>query len=384
MPRASKGSRSRRRPLDITDIMRPTAGVIEFDNPSNQSFTYTSHDWSSTPSPASSTFPITPTDDAAWNLIPYHIPWGPEYHDYRRGKLPGPEGDCIFLRSPTPVKNQRTSEACKKCRERKAKCSGEHPTCGRCAARGFACEYASAEHEDFVIPNERKRKRQPSVASTASSSSSSQVLAPCPTIVPSMAPIPQSYARGHAVKYEEPIPAYCQSPIPAPYWNSPRIPDANEEWSGVYPSSHGFGDAYPVGAMYGLPLYYGHRIPSPAPSIYAPQPIRRSSVGTLEMPTDASSDGSYSSAGTDVSGAFMSGTMTPLTSGSSVAPSPGAEYVPASSYYVLPSQHGYIGLGAHSAHPLDDVWVAGDHTDPYYEDITSSAPNFAAAYVSFT
>lgn len=49
---------------------------------------------------------------------------------YRRGKLPGPEGDCIFLRSPTPVKNQRTSEACKKCRERKAKVLIDAPRLG--------------------------------------------------------------------------------------------------------------------------------------------------------------------------------------------------------------------------------------------------------------
>ncbi|KAI0058511.1 hypothetical protein BV25DRAFT_1221552 [Artomyces pyxidatus] len=73
----------------------------------------------SVPSPLSAT--LTSDPDDAWNLIPYHVSWGHEYEEYRAGTLPGPDGDCIFLRSPTPLRNQRASEACKKCRERKAK-----------------------------------------------------------------------------------------------------------------------------------------------------------------------------------------------------------------------------------------------------------------------
>ena len=75
------------------------------------------------PSPITPIFPHIPQDesDDCWNLIPYNVPWGNNYHNYEYGTLPGPEGACIFLRSPTPVKNQRTSQACKKCRERKAK-----------------------------------------------------------------------------------------------------------------------------------------------------------------------------------------------------------------------------------------------------------------------
>ena len=75
------------------------------------------------PSPLSLTFPQSSQDELGdcWNLIPYNVPWGNNYHNYEYGTLPGPEGACIFLRSPTPVKNQRTSQACKKCRERKAK-----------------------------------------------------------------------------------------------------------------------------------------------------------------------------------------------------------------------------------------------------------------------
>ena len=88
-------------------------------------------------SPATSSSPSTPTDlyshspldvavasEDSWNLIPYDVPWGPEYYHYRAGTLPGPDGQCIFLRSPTPLKNRRTQKACNKCRQRKAKVRG--------------------------------------------------------------------------------------------------------------------------------------------------------------------------------------------------------------------------------------------------------------------
>ncbi|KAF9261431.1 hypothetical protein L218DRAFT_1078649 [Marasmius fiardii PR-910] len=39
----------------------------------------------------------------------------------------------------------RTAVACDKCRERKTKCSGEKPVCGRCSSRGLICIYASRE-----------------------------------------------------------------------------------------------------------------------------------------------------------------------------------------------------------------------------------------------
>lgn len=61
------------------------------------------------------------SSEEPWNLIAYHIPWGPNYEGYKTGTLPGPDGTCVFLRSPTPRKRQRTSQACDKCRERKAK-----------------------------------------------------------------------------------------------------------------------------------------------------------------------------------------------------------------------------------------------------------------------
>ncbi|KAJ6490681.1 hypothetical protein C8R47DRAFT_456323 [Mycena vitilis] len=40
-----------------------------------------------------------------------------------------------------PHKTQRAAQACDKCRERKTKCSGDHPVCKRCTARGLICHY---------------------------------------------------------------------------------------------------------------------------------------------------------------------------------------------------------------------------------------------------
>ncbi|KDR73193.1 hypothetical protein GALMADRAFT_158320 [Galerina marginata CBS 339.88] len=47
----------------------------------------------------------------------------------------------IFYRTPEHPR-LRTAQACEKCRTRKAKCSGEHPSCKRCITRGLVCEYA--------------------------------------------------------------------------------------------------------------------------------------------------------------------------------------------------------------------------------------------------
>lgn len=66
-------------------------------------------------------------DEDCWNLIPYHVPWGNEYYDYTPGMLPGPDGQCFFYRSPTPLKFKRTMRACSKCRDRKAKVRAAAP-----------------------------------------------------------------------------------------------------------------------------------------------------------------------------------------------------------------------------------------------------------------
>lgn len=72
-------------------------------------------------SEASTTHVTEEQGDEPWNLVPYHIPWGHEYEGYESGTLPGRDGTCIFLRSPTPLKKQRTAQACENCRDRKAK-----------------------------------------------------------------------------------------------------------------------------------------------------------------------------------------------------------------------------------------------------------------------
>ncbi|KAF8576443.1 hypothetical protein K439DRAFT_1664603 [Ramaria rubella] len=101
--------------------------------------------------------PDIDAEDAPWNLIAYHVPWGPCYEGYEAGTLPGPNGTCLFLRSPTPLKRQRTSQACDKCRERKAKCSGTRPSCNRCASRGLACVYGTSTSTS--IPSDPSPRR---------------------------------------------------------------------------------------------------------------------------------------------------------------------------------------------------------------------------------
>ncbi|KAJ7929542.1 hypothetical protein B0H13DRAFT_2539624 [Mycena leptocephala] len=62
----------------------------------------------------------------------------------------------------------RTAQACEKCRSRKAKCSGEHPSCSRCLARGLPCEYVQAGR--VRGPNKQTKSRAGSSASSSHSS----------------------------------------------------------------------------------------------------------------------------------------------------------------------------------------------------------------------
>ncbi|KAI0259074.1 hypothetical protein BC834DRAFT_974588 [Gloeopeniophorella convolvens] len=127
-------------------------------SPAFSSFSPSTSSGYSIPSPESVSTPFDPDD--AWNLIPYNVSWGHEYEEYRAGILPGPEGDCIFLRSPTPLRNQRASEACKKCRERKAKCTGTRPSCARCTSRDYVCEYASEVAPEPTSATKARRPRR--------------------------------------------------------------------------------------------------------------------------------------------------------------------------------------------------------------------------------
>ncbi|KAJ7766758.1 hypothetical protein B0H16DRAFT_372338 [Mycena metata] len=46
---------------------------------------------------------------------------------------------------PPSSSRQRTTQACGQCRQRKTRCSGDHPVCKRCTARGLICQYSGRE-----------------------------------------------------------------------------------------------------------------------------------------------------------------------------------------------------------------------------------------------
>ncbi|KAG5642127.1 hypothetical protein DXG03_003577 [Asterophora parasitica] len=74
----------------------------------------------------------------------------------------------IFYRSPEHPR-LRTAQACEKCRTRKAKCSGEHPTCKRCITRGLVCEYA----KEGRVRGPNKPKPKPTITPGSASASGS-------------------------------------------------------------------------------------------------------------------------------------------------------------------------------------------------------------------
>ncbi|KAI9462747.1 hypothetical protein F5148DRAFT_982633 [Russula earlei] len=211
----------------------------------------------SIPSPDSANTPSDPDD--AWNLIPYNVSWGHEYEEYRAGILPGPEGDCIFLRSPTPLRNQRASEACKKCRERKAKCTGTRPSCARCASRDYLCEYAS---ETTSASANSIKARRPRRDTRESAHKDSNVLSP-PT---------------HCIKAE--MPEFLSLHYPdhtVSYWEGSTPSDdcpAEEPWQfhgGILPGTTNHSTAG-------------------RPSISVPHPVRHGDPHSLVGPLPARGD----------------------------------------------------------------------------------------------
>ncbi|TCD71030.1 hypothetical protein EIP91_000529 [Steccherinum ochraceum] len=143
--RASMDKKPRLARLSIEESGSATVLKIAESRPADHSTPPSSGSATATMSPAASdpcgsTEPVL-DDPVCWNLVPYDVPWGQDYFNYKQGTLPGPDGKCLFLRSPTPVEKRRTSQACKMCRERKAKCSGDRPSCARCVARGYICQY---------------------------------------------------------------------------------------------------------------------------------------------------------------------------------------------------------------------------------------------------
>ncbi|KAF9269744.1 hypothetical protein L218DRAFT_993742 [Marasmius fiardii PR-910] len=97
------------------------------------------------------------------NTSPYLSESGSSHRPSLAGSLDPATG--IFYRTPEHPR-LRTAQACEKCRTRKAKCSGEHPSCKRCLSRGLICQYAK---EGRVRgPNKPKAKLATSPAAAES------------------------------------------------------------------------------------------------------------------------------------------------------------------------------------------------------------------------
>ncbi|TBU57121.1 hypothetical protein BD310DRAFT_569004 [Dichomitus squalens] len=270
-------------------------------------------------SPTNSSLPCTPVDnfphsplDAAvasedsWNLIPYDVPWGPEYYHYRAGTLPGPEGACIFLRSPTPLKNRRTQKACNKCRQRKAKCSGTRPACMRCLARGYICEYVEEEKGTFTYNASRARRQREHSASSSEPTEATDSMSDCDTsesILPKQEPglsTPElSFSDTHSSSFDSTTPSIhfhshyddAQYPIMVGY-----------EYEGTVDA---FGESAAVGDYYDQASYtvthgaQAHQLQnasqvyheatdhhSAASSVHAPRPVRCTSSPSFLSPEE--------------------------------------------------------------------------------------------------
>ncbi|KAH9848966.1 hypothetical protein C2E23DRAFT_897198 [Lenzites betulinus] len=248
-------------------------------------------------SPASSA-PHTPSDrptedaasEDAWNLIPYDVTWGMAYYRYREGTLPGPDGLCLFLRSPTPFRLRRTQKACDKCRHRKAKCSGDRPTCGRCAARGYTCEYAPEERHPTASSARAHRRHAPYTKREPSEDASDD--AECSSSAESDASSSPGFAQLYSrlsVK-EEPREAASPELAFADYADSmsdtasSAAAEYYSPWEDATAAHHAYGSP---ATSFGEPEYYGaQQLPSPSyfaqelpphahpHAVHAPRPVR--------------------------------------------------------------------------------------------------------------
>ncbi|KAI0646711.1 hypothetical protein C8Q79DRAFT_1000965 [Trametes meyenii] len=255
---------------------------------------------SPSPSDPPSNGPLDPAIDSedCWNLIPYDVPWGPEYYHYKTGSLPGPDGASIFLRSPTPLKNRRTQKA------------GDHPTCTRCLARGYICEYAEDE-KCATHDAERSREprhRDPSEDSfDGSKDSSPEAEYPLPTSAQLVAPRPLKveepdlpppdllyYDSASASGSSSPSTAYgspwndafypaeppygfVDSPSAEPYDHCGGVADFYEPPPHPYtmdPEMHAYQPHQPSPTYFHPPALPGPLSPTPGPAVHAPRPLR--------------------------------------------------------------------------------------------------------------
>ncbi|PIL28245.1 transcription factor [Ganoderma sinense ZZ0214-1] len=275
-------------------------------------------------------FPHSPIDVAlaaedSWNLIPYDVPWGPEYYHYRAGTLPGPEGACIFLRSPTPLKNRRTQKACNKCRQRKAKCSGSRPACTRCIARGYVCEYV--EEEKRTTPQNAARTRRQRAHSECSSepAETADSLSDCdssdylPKEEPGLSTPELSFAEPDALAHSPASAGYHHHSHDAHYGSlaaayeydgavgdayAGHEPAALGEYYEHAPYADGAGAYFsspPVGSGSAAQMYHEATDPhaAAAASVHAPRPLRCTGSPTFLTPEEHHQLGPFAAAAAD-------------------------------------------------------------------------------------
>ncbi|KZT64770.1 hypothetical protein DAEQUDRAFT_769407 [Daedalea quercina L-15889] len=252
-----------------------------------------------------------------WNLIPYHVPWGNEYYDYTPGMLPGPEGHCFFLRSPTPLKYKRTMRACIKCRDRKAKCSGDRPACTRCVSRGYICQYDPEEPKRTKGPElsrQRLRTRSHRCGSESSAAASEAAADPSSHTMPSFIPAALSPKREEVEMLSE-LGGLTYSftegdagPWGAPHVSEPSMLEAFQVSPDVT-ASHHLVPPKDLHEIHSLLLQHDHVVPSntvtsdpwshavpsplhqvdasallPAAAVYAPKPLKHAQVPFLSVP----------------------------------------------------------------------------------------------------
>ena len=240
-----------------------------------------------------------PRCDDPWNLRPYDVPWGPSYYQYTPGKLPGHDGDCLMLRSPTPVEQRRTAIACKHCRQRKAKvrrlgsfvsgryrtnprpqCSGDQPACSRCAYSGRKCIYPEERRPQPAIKPSRAGKtargilsssfvrRESSISGSSTSTDSSS---------PRSIKTEQDYDRDAGPyllfdmasdQLQRWAPSYATDSPRSDYSSAPSTTYCDADYDGVGAPQTYFDYHEPV-ALLSTPS-------TMSPAIYAPMPVRPS------------------------------------------------------------------------------------------------------------
>ncbi|KAF5346405.1 hypothetical protein D9758_012757 [Tetrapyrgos nigripes] len=139
----------------------------------------------------------------------------------------------IFYRTPEHPR-LRTAQACEKCRTRKAKCSGEHPSCKRCLTRGLICQYAK---EGRVRgPNKPKAKTQNSNSSSSSSGSNPSAAKGSQSTKPSSSPKTNEKDSVTHRSFSS-TPSLSVSPSPSPGDSSLQTSSSASDISSSSPSS---------------------------------------------------------------------------------------------------------------------------------------------------